>query len=125
MLDFEFPFLCGLCADVFVALALAVILRYRCSSRVEPASLRVRRVAKMAELMNPTLLSPGSRIVVSYPGELDRFFERILGRPVGDWTCWVSIGGDSRLILEDLGNVSGLYDITEQSGYPRSVVNVE
>ena len=29
---------------MFVALALAVILRYLCSSRVEPASLRLRRV---------------------------------------------------------------------------------
>ena len=43
-IDFEFPFLCGLGAGVSVALALAVILRYLCSSRVEPASLRVRRV---------------------------------------------------------------------------------
>ena len=41
---FEFPFFCGFCGGVFVALALAVILRYLCSSRVEPASLRVRRV---------------------------------------------------------------------------------
>ena len=44
MLDFEFTFLCGFGADVFVALALAVILRHLYSSRVVPASLRVRRV---------------------------------------------------------------------------------
>ena len=31
-LDFEFPFLCGFGAGVFVALALAVILRYLCSA---------------------------------------------------------------------------------------------
>ena len=43
-LDFEFPFLCGLGACVFVAFALVVLLRCRCSSRVEPAALRVRRV---------------------------------------------------------------------------------
>ena len=42
--DFEFPFFCAFGAGVFVALALAVIRRYLCSSRVEPASLRVRRV---------------------------------------------------------------------------------
>ena len=44
VLDFEFPFLCGFGAGVFVALALAVILRYLYSSRVHPASLRVLRV---------------------------------------------------------------------------------
>ena len=44
MLDIEFPSLCGFGAVVLVALGLAVILRYLCSSRVEPASLRVRRV---------------------------------------------------------------------------------
>ena len=32
-LDFEFPFLCGFGAGVFVALALAVILCYLCSCR--------------------------------------------------------------------------------------------
>ena len=32
------------------------------------------------------------------------------------------IGGDSRLILERLGNVAGLYDVTVQSECPRSVV---
>ena len=45
-------------------------------------------------------------MVVSYPSERDRFFERILGWPVGDGTCWVSIGGDSWFLLEGLGNVS-------------------
>ena len=44
VLDFEFPFVCGIGTSVFVALALVVLLRYRCSSRVEPAALRVRRV---------------------------------------------------------------------------------
>ena len=79
----------------------------------------------MSELTNLTSLSPGSRIVVSYPCEPDRFFERILGWPVGDGTCWVSIGGRSRFILQDLGNVAGLFDVTGQSDYPRSVVNLE
>ena len=88
---------------MFVALALAVILR--------------------------TCALPGldqeHRIVVSYPGEPDRFFERILGWPVGDGTCWVSIGGDSAFILEDLGNVAGLLDVMGQCDYPRSVVFLE
>ena len=39
----KFPFLCGLGTGVLVALALASILRYLCSSSVEPATLRVRR----------------------------------------------------------------------------------
>ena len=42
--DWEFPFLFGLGTGVFVALALASILCYLCSSRVELAALRVRRV---------------------------------------------------------------------------------
>ena len=49
-----------------------------------------------------------------------RGFERILGLPVGDSTCWVSIGGDSRSILEDSGSVAGLYDVTGQPDYPRN-----
>ena len=53
--------------------------------------------------MNLTSLNPGSQIVVSYPGEPDRFFERILGWPVGEGTCWVSIGGCSRFILGEFG----------------------
>ena len=44
VLDFEFPFLGGFGARVFVALALAVILRYLLCSRIEPVALRVRRV---------------------------------------------------------------------------------
>ena len=61
----------------------------------------------MSELRHLTFLSPASQIVVSYLGELDRFFERILGWFVGEERCWVSIGGDSRLVLEDLGKVAG------------------
>ena len=34
VLDFEFPFLCGFGAGVFVVLILVVILRYLCPSRV-------------------------------------------------------------------------------------------
>ena len=41
----------------------------------------------MSELRDLTLLRVGSN------GELDRFFERFVGWPVGDGTCWVSIGG--------------------------------
>ena len=37
----------------------------------------------------------------------------------------MSIGGDSRLMLEGLGSVAGLYDVTGQSDYPRNVVNLE
>ena len=47
---------------------------------------------------------------MSHPGEPDRFFETW---PVGDGTC------DSRFILDHVGNVTG------QSDYPRSVVNLE
>ena len=66
------------------------------------------------ELMNLASLNPESRIVLSYPGEPERFFERTLVLPVGDGTCWVTIGGDG-----------GLFDVTGQSDYPRSVVNLE
>ena len=48
-----------------------------------------------------------------------------LGWPFVDGTCWVSIGEKSRMMLKDLGNVAGLYDVTGQSGYPRSIINVE
>ena len=41
----------------------------------------------MSEFMILLSLNSGSRIVLSCPGELDRFFERILGWPVGDGTC--------------------------------------
>ena len=74
-----------------VALVLALILR-ACSLPVVDRS--------MSELMNLTSLSPGSRIVVLYPGEPEPFFERILVWPVGHGPCWVSIGGDSRIMLE-------------------------
>ena len=59
-----------------------------------------------------------------YPGELDRLFQRILGWPAGDGTCLVSIGGDPRF-SGNLDSVAGLYDVAEQSGYPRNVVNLE
>ena len=35
------------------------------------------------------------------------------------------IGGDSSLILEELGNVAGLSDVTGQPDYLRNVVNQE
>ena len=51
---------------------------------------------------------------------------RTLGcRPVGDGTSWLSIGGDSRFILGDLGNVGPLFDVTGQSDCPRTVLNME
>ena len=65
----------------------------------------------MSELVNLTSLNPGSRIVVSYPGEPDRFFERSQGWPTGDGTFLASIGGDARFVLEDLGNVAGLFRV--------------
>ena len=79
----------------------------------------------MLELRELTLLSPGSRIVVLYPGERERSFEIILVWPVGDGTCWVSIGVKSKMTLQDLGNIDGLYDVIGQSGCPRNVVNLE
>ena len=45
----------------------------------------------------------------------------MLGWLVGEEICSVSIGGDSRLILEDLGHVAGLYEVMVQSDYPRNV----
>ena len=41
--------------------------------------------------MNLASLNPGSRIVLSYPGKPDRLFERILGWPVGDGTCYIHV----------------------------------
>ena len=78
--------------------------------------------------MNLTLLSPGSRIVVSYPGEPSRFFERI--------RCWLvgplvmgrvgrALAVISKFILKDMGNAAGLSDVTGQSEHPRSVVHLE
>ena len=61
---------------------------------------------------------------MSYPSEPDRFFERFLCFPVGDGTYWVSIGGDSRLILEVLGRAAALYDVVCLAHYPRRVVNL-
>ena len=74
---------------------------------------------KMFGIEELTLLSPGSRIVVLYPGERERFFEIMLGWPIGDGTCWVSTGDKSRMNSKELGIVVGLYDVTRQSGYPR------
>ena len=37
----------------------------------------------------------------------------------------MSVGGDSRLISEDLGNVAGMFDVTGESDYPRSVFHLE
>ena len=78
--EWEFPFLCGLGTGVLVALALASIL---CSHRVQPATLRVWRVrpnhSEDARTERSHVVQSGSRIVASYPCELDRFVERILG----------------------------------------------
>ena len=40
---------------------------------------------------------------------------------MGEERCWVGIGGDSSLILEDWDRVAGLYDVTLQSDYSRNV----
>ena len=45
-------------------------------------------------------------------GEPDRLSEIILSWPVGDGTCWVGIGDTSAMILEDLGSLAGLCDVT-------------
>ena len=52
--------------------------------------------------------------MVLYPGEPDRFFERILGWPVG-----VTFGGEA-----DLGIVTGVCDVTGQFYYPQNIVNL-
>ena len=62
---------------------------------------------------------------MSYSAETERFFERILGWPVGDGTWLASIGGDSCMILKDLGDVAGLLDVTGQLDCPRSVIDLE
>ena len=67
-----------------------------------------------SELTVLTLLSPGSRTVVSYPGEPDHFFEKVLGWLVGVGTYWVSTGDKSIMNLWDLGNIACLYHVTQQ-----------
>ena len=56
---------------------------------------------------------------MSYPGELDRFFERILGCPLVTGRVSVSVG------LDDLGTVAGLCDVKGQSDYPRKILHLE
>ena len=62
---------------------------------------------------------------MSHLVEPDRFFENILGGLVGEEICSVSIGGASSVMLEDLGKVAGLCDVTARSDYPRNVVKLE
>ena len=117
-LDGEFPFLCGLGTAETVTLALVVLLRCRCSSRVEPAALQVRRVHLNHNEDAGTegaLLIPGSRIVVLHPSDRERLFEIMSGCPVGHGTCWRSIGDRSRMNLKDQGNISGLCDVAGHS----------
>ena len=38
---------------------------------------------------------------------------------------FLSSGGGSKLILEDLGGAAGLYEVTGLADYPRSVVNLK
>ena len=45
----------------------------------------------------------------------NRLLERIFGWPVGDGTCWVSVGGDRKFTLGDLGSIVGLCDGAGQS----------
>ena len=71
----------------------------------------------MSELVNLTSVKRGS--------QPDRFFERILGWPICDGTCWVSIGGGFSAHSGVLGNVAGMFDVTGQSDYPRGVVHLE
>ena len=35
------------------------------------------------------------------------------------------VGGESRLILEELGSAAALYDVSALADYPRNVVNLE
>ena len=112
-----------------MTLALVVLLSHWCSSRVEPAALRVRRVRLNH---NEIVRTEGVHFAQSRISdrsvvfrERERLFEIILGWPVGDRTCWVSIGEKSRLNLKHLGNIAGLYDVTGQSGYQRNVVDLD
>ena len=54
-----------------------------------------------------TLSGRGCRIVVSYPSEQDRVFEKVFRWPFGDGACWASIGGNSGSIVKDLANTTG------------------
>ena len=56
----------------------------------------------------------------SNPGERERFFEIILGWPVGHGTCWVSTGDKTRMNLKDLGNIAGLCGVAD----PQIVVDL-
>ena len=44
---------------------------------------------------------------------------------VGGEICWVGIGGDSRLIVEDLGSIAVFHDVAGQSVHRRNVVDLE
>ena len=61
---------------------------------------------------------------MSCPGEPGRFFEKKLDGLVGGEIWWMGIGGDSRLGVEDLDIVAGLFGVTLQSGYTRNVVKL-
>ena len=88
-LDCELSFLCDPGTGVIVALDLMVLLRYRCSSRVEPAPLRVRRV-RLAHREDVGVNCAQSRIsdrrVVR-----ERFFEIITKDELGilGKHCWL------------------------------------
>ena len=100
-----FPFLCGVCTGELVALALASILWNLCSSCVEPTTSE-SAVPFHAAQSRISHRIPVSRIVSSR-----EFCAGLVGQEI----CWVSIGGDSTLVLEGLGKVVGLYDVTVQS----------
>ena len=67
------------------------------------------------------LADPGSPIVLSYPGDPDRFFYKIFVWPFVDGTCWVSIGGwycvagqANRLqIVVNLGQIKVIWSLVD------------
>ena len=101
--DWEFPFLCGLRTGGFVALALASILRHLCSSHVEPATLRVRRVR-----MNHSEDDRTERSNVAQPRISDR------GVVSGSW-----------IVSPREFCPVGMYGVTGQYYYPRNVLHLE
>ena len=105
-----------------MTLALGVILRVLCSSRVEPAALRVRRVRLnlSTNVRTQDTRSPCCILVSWIVSSTICWDCGLVTRRVG-WAL-VTI---SRLILEDMGSIAGLSEVTAQPGSSLNVVNLE
>ena len=69
---------------------------------------------------------PGSRYVVSYVSDPNRYFERIAGWPVGlQGQRWVAISADGTQVDDDLDITATYHDVTGRSAYPREVHDLE